>query len=63
VQHQDLPLTSSVEGIMPERPDLASERPLPEPDAAPPDEPAEPDDPPAEENGLEEVVTREHPLS
>lgn len=59
----DQPMTSPVEGRVPERPDLASERPLSEPDAPPREEPEEPADPAADERGLDEIVKRDHPLS
>lgn len=56
-------MTSPAEGRVPERPDLASERPLPEPDPPPREDPEEPADPAADEHGLEEIVKRDHPLS
>lgn len=59
----DQPMTSPAEGRVPERPDLASERPLPEPDPPPREDPEEPADPAADEHGLEEIVKRDHPLS
>ena len=62
-QHGDQPMTSPAAGRVPERPDLASERPLPEPDPPPREDPEEPADPAADERGLEEIVNRDHPLS
>ncbi|MEA2537077.1 MAG: hypothetical protein QOF11_1311 [Chloroflexota bacterium] len=59
----DQPMTSSADGIMPERPDRASERPLRDAEQPAGEGTPAPDASAIEEKALQDTVQRDHPLT